>query len=88
MTNLTKQMIQALSGQYDPASVARLDLSGKGLSDVSCLQECTNLEVLDLSGNNLTGLRGIDGLERLRSLNLAGNSLRELHEMAQLKALV
>ena len=87
MTRLTKQMIQAASGQYDPASVSRLDLSGKGLSDVSCLHECTTLEVLDLSGNSLANLRGIEGLEQLRSLNVAGNAVRGVDELVQLKAL-
>ena len=48
-----------------------LDLSGRGISDISKLAECKKLEVLNLAGNPLSGLGVLPELSQLRQLDLS-----------------
>lgn len=59
------------------ASVTKLDLFGKGLTDASALKYFTGLQTLDCSGNNLEEL-DVSGLTKLTYLNCGNNQLTEL----------
>lgn len=73
-----------------PDSVVGLDLSRRGLSDVSpylCgVSALSALETLDASRNELASLRGLGALPRLRVLNLYFNRIATVRELTRLRA--
>ena len=70
-------VIQAYSlGGVDFLSdVKELNLSGKGITDISVLKNCTQLERLDLSGNNISYLGGLEQVRTLKWLDLSDNKI-------------
>lgn len=56
----------------------RLDLSAKGLTQISDLQFLTNLEQLDLSNNQIVDLTPLKNLKRLKQLNLYSNKIKDV----------
>lgn len=71
------------------SNVQELDLSGKGIADISVLSECKDLRILNLSGNGLADLSPLMNLPALESLNVADNEvgdLRPLIGMASLRS--
>ena len=63
----------SLGGLDFTESVESLDLSGRGITDMSALSGCTALEELDLSYNDLNSLAALRSLTQLRTLNITGN---------------
>ena len=57
------------------SNATKLDLSDKGISDVSPLTGLTNLEELYLEANQITDLTPLAGLTKLKILNLYGNPI-------------
>ena len=66
-----------------------LDLSGRGISDISKLAECKKLEVLNLAGNPLSGLGVLPELSQLRQLDLSNTTLQDsaLHVLMGMRQL-
>ena len=68
----------------------KLDLSEKGLSnisDISALANLTNLQTLNLSGNNISdisALRSLTNLQTLKTLHLSGNKISDISALANL----
>jgi Leucine-rich repeat (LRR) protein len=56
----------------------------KGISDLTGLEYCVNLERNDLEGNNISNLSALAGLTNLSSLNLSGNNITNLSPLATL----
>lgn len=67
----------SMGGLAFTADVEALDLSNRGVSDISGLSYCLKLQDLDLSGNHIDDFRTLNGLPRLVSLHLAGTGLTD-----------
>lgn len=79
-----------LGGVTFKSDITELDLSDKGITDISVLSECKNLVKLDLSGNEISDLYGLMNIPGLQWLDIAGNDisdLRPLMGMAKLRVL-
>ena len=79
--------LSALLAERPAASVTRLDLSDRGLTDVSAQAALTGLEVLDLRGNALADVWPLAGLSNLRRLDLSGNRIEDVSALAGLAEL-
>ena len=79
--------LSALLAERPASPVTRLDLPGRGLTDVSALAELTGLEVLDLHGNALADAWPLAGLANLRRLDLSGNRIEDVSALAGLAEL-
>ncbi|XP_065868924.1 uncharacterized protein [Euphorbia lathyris] len=71
----------------DLNSITSLSLSYKALSDVSCLNQFSNLEKLDLASNNLTSLEGLRLCINLKWLSVVQNKLQSLKGIEKLSKL-
>lgn len=67
----------SLGGVDFTADDTVLDLSGRGISDISRLSYCEKLEKLDLSGNPLEGVGVLRELGTLKVLDLTGCGLTD-----------
>ena len=74
-------------GGEDPAEITVLDLSGRGLTDVSFLTKAVNLRELDLSDNEITDLTPLAGLTKLEKLSLRNNRVTDVTILLALTAL-
>lgn len=77
----------AMGGLTFKSNVTSLDLSGQGLTDISAISSCTDLEKLNLSGNQLTDLSPLMNLPKLQWLNISYNSISDLRPIMGLKSL-
>ncbi|KDP27383.1 hypothetical protein JCGZ_20207 [Jatropha curcas] len=78
MTGLTTEQVLKDKQTRDPNSITSLSLTQKALSDVSCLNEFSNLERLDLAFNSLTSLEGLSSCLNLKWLSVVKNKLQSL----------
>lgn len=76
-----------LGGMTFKSDVTNLDLSGKGISDISELSKCENLTKLDLRGNRITDLTPLMDLPELQWLCLKGNRIADLRPLMGLTRL-
>ena len=79
--------LSALLAERRAASLTRLDLPDRGLTDVSALAGLTGLEVLDLHGNALADVWPLAGLVNLRRLDLSANRIEDVSALAGLAEL-
>ena len=79
--------LSALLAERPAASLVRLDLPDRGLTDISALAELTGLEVLDLHGNELADVWPLAGLANLRRLDLSANRIEDVSALAGLAEL-
>ena len=79
--------LSALLAERPAASLTRLDLPDRGLTDVSALAGLTGLEVLDLHGNALADVWALAGLANLRRLDLSENRIEDVSALAGLAGL-
>ena len=75
------------TGGRRPAKIEALDLSNRGLADLSPLSGLTDLEALDLSGNRIADLSPLSALPGLERLDLGGNAVADLSALAGLAGL-
>lgn len=61
----------------DPVSVKKLDISNKGITDISFLSAAENLEELDISNNQITDINVLVTLKNLKKLNISGNPIED-----------
>ncbi len=59
----------------DLQTLTSLDISSRGISDLTGLEQCGNLASLDLSGNQISDISPLLSLAELTTLSLAGNPL-------------
>ena len=64
-----------------------LDASLRGISDISGLEFCLDLETLDLHGNCIADISPLVHLTKLRSLNLHNNEIQDITPLASLENL-
>ncbi len=74
-------------GGAAPESLTRLDLSGRGLTDIGFLGEAVNLEELNLSGNAISDITPLASLTKLRVLDLRDNRVADVNVLLALPAL-
>ena len=75
------------TGSWSAAKVEVLDLSSRGLVDLSSLSGLADLEVLDLGGNRISDLWPVAVLAGLERLDLSGNRVADLRPLSELRGL-
>ena len=65
-------------------SIKKLDLSEKGLSDISDIESFKELTELNLSGNSISDISALRNLTNLQTLNLSGNGIISIGALANL----
>lgn len=75
-----EQMI-ALGGTTFYSTVTTLDLSGRGITDISSLSGCVNLTSLNLSNNCISDITPLMDIPGLQYLYLSGNSITDLRPL-------
>jgi len=63
------------------SDVVELDLSGKGINDISELSKCENLRRLDLRNNDITDISALMDLPDLEWLCLRGNQISNINSL-------
>ena len=74
----------SLGGVSFTTDVKELNLSARGITDISVLAKCRNLTRLDLSGNSISDLSALEGLSALTWLNLNGNQVTDISPLGVL----
>ncbi len=77
----------SLGGVTFKSDVEELDLSGKGLRDISVLSSCKNLKKLNLSGNSISELCALMNIPGLEWLDVSSNQLTDLRPLMGLGTL-
>ncbi|WP_169084149.1 leucine-rich repeat domain-containing protein [Paenibacillus sp. PL91] len=65
-----------------------VDLSNKGISDLSGLEHASNLTHLNLSNNKISDVSPLQQMTSMRGLNLSGNSIASIQGLAAMKDMV
>ncbi len=73
-----------LGGVTFKSDVTELDLSGKGIDDISQLADCTKLTALKLGGNSISSISVLAYMPELKSLDLSGNKVSDLSPLMSL----
>ena len=73
-----------LGGKTFRSDVTELDLCDCELSDITPLQQCTNLTVLGLSCNHISDISALGGLTNLAELNLSCNYISDISALRSL----
>jgi len=76
-----------LGGKTFKSDATSLDLSNLGITDISELSKCTELETLNLSGNSVKTLTALLELPKLRYLDLSDNNVSDIRPLMNLNAL-
>lgn len=61
--------------QEEMLTIEMLDLSNKGIDDITPLLYATNLKELDLSDNNISDITGLVALAKLEKIDLSNNPI-------------
>ena len=77
-----------LGGNCFHADTEELDLSEKGIRDITALGDFSELRILDLSNNEIADLRPLMNLPKLEKLNISGNSISDLRPLIGLTSLM
>ena len=65
-------------------NLTRLDARNANISDLTGLEDATNLKILNLGGNSVSDLSPLTGLTKLRSLVLGDNNILDISTVAGL----
>ena len=68
----------------DIEPITTLNATDEGISDITGLEYCTNLQVLELRDNNISNLSPLSGLVNLRELDLWGNNISDISPLQNL----
>lgn len=77
----------SIGGITFSSDVTELDLSGRGLSDISALSACSGLEKLNISDNSISDLSPLMDQQSLRELDFTGNIISDLRPLMGLGSL-
>ena len=91
-TILTDEPIESveeitLGGQTFTSDVTRLELVGAGVTDISALAACTQLEYLDVSYNEIDSISVVAGMPNLRVLDFTETNVSSLSPILALTEL-
>ncbi len=70
-----------LGGVSFHSDAVDLNLSGRGIREISVLADCKQLRSLDISGNQISDLQPLMNLPELEVLNLADNQVSDLRPL-------
>ena len=70
-----------------PEELLTLDLSGRGLTDITFLEAAVNLEELSLRDNAVSDISPLASLTKLRRLDLRGNQITDINILLALDSL-
>ncbi|CCW59958.1 unnamed protein product [Phytomonas sp. EM1] len=84
---LTEEMILDKTNVHRLEEVRRLNLWGKGLTDVSIVSKLKNVEVLALAANQISSLQPFASCTTLQELYLRKNAVEDLREIPFLRNL-
>lgn len=73
-----------VGGKTFKSDVKELDLSGRGISDITALSDCTELESINLSGNYISNISVLMDMPKLKTVNLAKNSINDVRPLMSL----
>lgn len=82
-TRITESLIKAVSGEFDLATVYKLQLCRMNIRTIENLENCVNLTELNLSGNEIDKIEGLERLHNLRKLTLTTNKITSLAGLAK-----
>ena len=71
----------------DLAGITELDLTNRGISDISDLSKLTNLEVLYLGGSNIRNINALKELTNLQRLYLVNSNISDISALKSLTSL-
>ena len=77
----------SLGGTTFSTDVTSLDLSGRGITDISALSSCSKLTSLNLSSNSISDITPLMDIPNLQTLNLSGNRVADLRPLMGLSGL-
>lgn len=77
----------ALGGITFDRNVRELDLSGRGITEVSSLSQCSELTTLNISGNDISDISPLMDIPNLTELNIAHNSVADLRPLMGISSL-
>lgn len=77
----------SIGGESFSSDVEELDLSGRGIKNLSALSYCPNLKTLNISGNQVSDLYAIMNIPGLKELNMADNMVSDLRPLMGLTEL-
>lgn len=77
----------ALGGMTFDSDVRELDLSYRGITDISALSGCSRLTKLNLSGNAVGDISPLMDIPSLSSLNISSNSVTDLRPLMGISSL-
>lgn len=73
-----------IGGKTFKSDAKELDLSGRGVSDISALSDCKELESINLSGNYIKDVSVLMDMPKLKTVNLANNSISDVRPLMSL----
>lgn len=73
--------MMSLGGVAFSADTTSLDLSGKGITDISVLAGCERLTSINLSNNSISDITPLMDIPNLQSLNISGNNISDLRPL-------
>lgn len=76
-----EEQVVALGGVTFNADVRELDLSGRGLTDISGLSACTKLTIVNLNNNAISDISPLMDIPNLATVYLAGNAISDLRPL-------
>lgn len=77
----------SLGGVSFRSDVKELNLSGRGIKDISALSQCGNLKRLNLSGNKITDISPLVNLPSLEWLDVSNNDIADLNPLISISTL-
>ena len=77
----------SLGGLTFRSDVEELDLSERGIRDISVLANCKELRRLNLSGNEISDLQGLMNLPLLSTLDISSNQINDLRPLMGIETL-
>ena len=82
-----KSQVIAIGGSTFDIGVSELDLSYRGITDISVLSECSRLTKLNLCGNAVSDISPLMDLPNLTTLDISSNSVTDLRPLMGLPML-
>ena len=70
-----------IGGETFEKDITKLDLSGRGIIDISALSVCERLSSINLSNNAITDITPLMDIPNIVSLNISGNNVSDLRPL-------
>ena len=68
----------------DLAGLTQLNASGRNITNLNCLEHCTNLQALFLSGNQIIDISPLSNMTKLRRLELHANQISDTSPLGRM----